>query len=73
MKQVVTLDPKTCRSLQREGLQCQALRDRINKKSGTGSVAAPRVAYLYFTTSTGGLFEQTVSSNLGLHISAPPN
>ena len=39
----------------------------------SGSVTVPPVAYLYFTGSTGGLFEQTVISNLAVSVSAPPN
>jgi len=39
----------------------------------SGNVTVPPVAYLYFTASTGGLFEQTVISNLSVTISAPSN
>src|SRR5258708_3496976 len=39
----------------------------------SGSVTVPPVAYLYFTASTGGLYEQAVISNLSVSVSAPPN
>jgi len=39
----------------------------------SGSVTAPSVAYLHFTASTGGLFEQTVISNLAVSVSAAAN
>ena len=39
----------------------------------SGNVKVPPVAYLYFTASTGGAFEQTVISNLSVNISAPSN
>jgi hypothetical protein len=37
----------------------------------SGSVTVPPEAYLYFTASTGGSFEQTVISNLAVSVSAP--
>jgi hypothetical protein len=39
----------------------------------SGSVTVPPVAYLYVTASTGGLWEQTVISNLSASVSALPN
>ena len=39
----------------------------------SGSVTLPPVAYMYFTASTGGSFEQAVISNLAVSISAPSN
>jgi len=39
----------------------------------SGSVALPAVAYMYFTASTGGSFEQAVISNVTCSISVPSN
>jgi hypothetical protein len=39
----------------------------------SGSVSVPPVAYLYFTSSTGGAYEQTVISNIQAAVSAPSN
>jgi hypothetical protein len=39
----------------------------------SGSVSVPPVAYLYFTSSTGGAYEQTVISNIQATVSAPAN
>jgi hypothetical protein len=39
----------------------------------SGSVALPPVAYMYFTASTGGSFEQAVISNVAVSISVPSN
>ncbi|MGD0443487.1 MAG: hypothetical protein ABSA39_06080, partial [Edaphobacter sp.] len=39
----------------------------------SGSVSVPPVAYLYFTSSTGGDDEQTVISNIQASVSAPSN
>ena len=39
----------------------------------SGSVALPPVAYMYFTASTGGSFEQAVISNVTCSISVPSN
>lgn len=39
----------------------------------SGSVALPAVAYMYFTASTGGSFEQAVISNVAVSISVPSN
>jgi Bacterial lectin len=39
----------------------------------SGSVALPPVAYMYFTASTGGSFEQAVISNVVVSISVPSN
>jgi hypothetical protein len=39
----------------------------------SGSVSVPPVAYLYFTSSTGGSWEQTVISNIQATVSAPSN
>jgi invasion protein IalB len=39
----------------------------------SGTVSVPPVAYLYFTSATGGSWEQTVISNLTGTISAPSN
>jgi hypothetical protein len=39
----------------------------------SGSVSVPPVAYLYFTSSTGGDDEQTVISNIQATVSAPSN
>ncbi len=37
----------------------------------SGDVSVPPVAYLYFTSSTGGSWEQTVISNISAAVSAP--
>jgi hypothetical protein len=37
----------------------------------SGNVSVPPVAYLYFTASTGSLFEQTVIQSLSATVSAP--
>ena len=39
----------------------------------SGSVTLPPVAYMYFTASTGGSFEQAVISNVAVSISVPSN
>jgi hypothetical protein len=39
----------------------------------SGSISVPPVAYLYFTSSTGGAYEQTVISNIQATVSAPAN
>jgi hypothetical protein len=39
----------------------------------SGSVTLPAVAYMYFTASTGGSFEQAVISNVSVSISVPSN
>ncbi len=39
----------------------------------SGSVSLPPVAYMYFTASTGGSFEQAVISNVAVSISVPSN
>jgi Bacterial lectin len=39
----------------------------------SGSVTLPPVAYMYFTASTGGSFEQAVISNVTCNISVPSN
>ena len=37
----------------------------------SGNVTVPPVAYLYFTASTGGFYEQTVIQSLTATVSAP--
>jgi hypothetical protein len=39
----------------------------------SGSVTLPPVAYMYFTASTGGSYEQAVISNVAVSISVPSN
>ena len=39
----------------------------------SGQVTVPPVAYLYFTSSTGNSYEQTVVTNVSATISAPTN